>query len=66
MNKDMSTGSLVGFELLDDEDTTAYDNLILHKYMHPVEQFMIEEDFQFFNEHFDKQILHLLDDIMKQ
>lgn len=53
-------------EYMDEEDTTAFDNLILHQYMHPVEQFMIEEDFKFFNEHFDNQILNLLDEIMKQ
>lgn len=50
----------------DDSEKSGFDNMILHKYMHPVEQFMIQEDSKFFNDHLDNQMVNLLNDIMQQ
>ena len=52
-------------QIKDENEKSQYDNVILHKYMHPVEQFMIEEDSKFFNDHLDNQMVVLLNDIMK-
>lgn len=52
-------------EKKDEEESDEFnDDLILHQYKHPVEQFMIEEDFQYFYEQFDEQIVQILDEII--
>lgn len=43
---------------VDDEIT---DEIVMHQYKHPVEQFMINQDWQFFYEDFSGQVVELLD-----
>jgi hypothetical protein len=51
-------------ETEDEEKKDYHDDLIMHMYKHPIEQFMVAEDLQYFYEQFGEEIIQILDDIM--
>jgi hypothetical protein len=48
------------------EDSDVTDDIVMQQYKHPVEQFMITQDWQFFYEDFSEQVVELLDHLQGQ